>query len=209
MPLLKHLFLIVLIVSPTVVYSESFLDKMKASVKMALCLEKKTETMCTYEAMLEMGTSNGLKKDEIKSGQSQQYVLTMPNANWLHMYPEQKRQEDLVLMESSGHAVIQVDWFAGTGGDYKAAAREELKDLIDALESEPTDVALDIWPFKENGVFYEMCYNTDKETVECMYSAVANIPGGMVQIFAHAEAEDKYIEDIVNIIASIDIPATK
>jgi len=204
----KWLFTLVLIL-PLTAHAGSFLDKISSVFNIATCLEEKTKTMCMYEQLFSISESSALAKEQNVMGTSASYVLTSPNADWYRMFPGENRKEDLVLMDKSGHAMMQVDWIVGGDGDYKKAAREELKEITDALQAEPTEIELDVWPYKENGVFYEICYNTNKETVECMYSAVANIPGGMVSIFAHTASDEKLVEDIVYIIASIDIPEKK
>lgn len=206
---MKKYLLIISLAFPALAYSASFLDKVKSVFSIGECLQTKTETMCTYEQLFALNESSVLEKEQTLMGASAMYVLFAPSSNWYKMFPGEKRKEDLVMMDKSGHAMVQVDWLANGESDYKAVAKEELKEISEALQAEPTEIALDVWPYNESGVFYEICYNTNKKTVECMYSAVANIPGGMVNIFAHTASDEKLVEDIVYIIASIDVPARK
>lgn len=110
-------------------------------------------------------------------------------------------------MDQSGHAYVQVDWITNSADSYETVAKQALQELAEKLQTEPDPIPLEVWPYETDGIFYELCYNTNKETVECMYSAAANIPGGMVKIFSLTAAEDQLIEDIVYLVMSLDLPA--
>lgn len=207
--MLNRILLISLLAFPFSGHAESFIDKAKGIFDMAMCMQKSTQTMCIYEKLVASSPNAAIKKDGIIMGQSGMYTLSVPNSNWKKLWPRQKRTEDLVVMDQSGHAFVQVDWVADSTASYEAAAKEPLQDLADKLNTEPTPVALEVWPFETDGIFYEICYNTNKETVECLYSAAANIPGGMVKIFSLTAAEDQLVEDIVYLVMSLDIPATE
>lgn len=203
---MNRILLIVLLALPITGQAESIVDKAKAIFNMTMCILERTQTMCLYEQLIASSSKKSLQAEELIMGQSGAYTLSAPNSNWKKLWPRQKRTEDLVVMDQSGHAFVQVDWLANSTDSYETVAKQELQALADKLQIEPDPIPLEVWPYETDGIFYELCYTTSKETVECMYSAAANIPGGMVKIFSLTAAEDQLVEDVVSLVMSLDIP---
>lgn len=205
--MLIRILIFILLAMPVTAQAESVIDKAKSIFNMAMCMQESTQTMCIYEKLVASSPNQSLLSEELITGQSGAYTLNAPNSNWKKLWPKQKRAEDLVVMDQSGHAFVQVDWVANSTDSYEAVAKKGLQELADKLQTEPGPIPLEVWPYETDGIFYELCYTTNKETVECLYSAAANIPGGMVKIFSLTAAEDQLIEDIVYLVMSLDIPA--
>ena len=76
----------------------------------ALCLKSHTRNTCMAKALLCDASSTDLEEGASLTGQSKSYSLTVPNSQWVKMWPDQRRKEDLVLIHQSGRALIQGDW---------------------------------------------------------------------------------------------------
>lgn len=116
---------------------------------------------------------------------------------------DKKRKEDLVVMHQSKRAFVQVDWSSGKG-DYKKIAQENIENL--SKKQEDFAVALDFWPYNDKGMVYEVCYKTKKKTEECILSAAAEIPGGIISFYIFSITDEKLIEDVVYILTSVELP---
>ncbi len=197
---------VALMIVPGVSVADSVIDTAKSVFNISKCLMGNTQTMCLFEEMLASNPSEVVEKDTSILGQSKMYIVEAPNSDWRRLWPGQERKEDLVVMHKSGHAFLQVDWLVDSEGGYESIAKAPLNDMAKKLNVEPTNIPIDVSPFKEDGVFYEICYRTNMKTEECMYSAAANMPGGIVKFFSITANEESFVEDIVHLIVSVDIP---
>ncbi len=169
------------------------------------CLKEKTQVVCLNERLLASGAGKSLPNDSLVVGLSSAYTLSVPSDQWVHMWPGLERPEDLLLVHSSGQAFVQVDWLGGQMVPYDLAALEQVEKMALKLDAEPVPIPVDVWPYQEQGAIYELCYFTDKDTRECMYSAVALMPGGTVRFLAMTALEEALMVEVLKLILSIDI----
>lgn len=189
---------------PSVCFAESLIQKAEKTIDMMACLAKRTSTMCIIEGSLRESHSEQVESLTAIYGQSKKYYLVTKSSNWLKMWPNQQRKEDLVLYHKDALGFIEGNVKESENKNIKRSAKKELEEIINKLGAEPQIIEIEFEPWKENGIIYQICYNTNKKTVECMTSAAANIATGHVTLFSIASDENSMIESVIQIIASLE-----
>ena len=202
----KAIFGVILMFLTCLCHADSIIDKAKLRYNMGKCLISNTETMCAFEEMLKSEPTETIKQDSEVISKTNRYFVSVPNNNWKILWPGEKRAIDLELIHNSGHALVMVNWKEGEIDTYRKHARAPLQSILENSGSEPEEIPFDIWPYNDGGVFYATCYATNKKTEECIFSAAANMPNGVVSFTAITEHNDTLAEDIMQIFASVDIP---
>ncbi len=200
-------FIFLAIVLPINVSADTLFGKAIEFLDSTICLYKKTETMCFVEDIADNASETVLISSKIY-GKSEKYYLVSEHENWLKVTLDKKSKDDLLLVDSNNLGFISVVFKEEVVNSFENMAKEPLMEMAGTLESEPEKVEADFWPWKSNGSMYLLCYETNKETVECMLSAVANIPEGHVVFFSLFSDSDNdvLIDSTMQFILSIDIP---
>lgn len=187
--------------------AESALEKAKGIYDMAKCLRKNTQTMCIIRGIADSEKVR-LQESQWVGGRAKTYVVQTPDGNWYRsMIRPKSGADEMTVFNESVNAFISFTWTEGQDTAYDDIAKKPLMDLADKLDVELEPIAIPVWPFEDDGVFYELCYRTNKKTEECMYSAAAYMPGGTIGIYSLLASEDALIEDVLTIILSIDVPS--
>ncbi|TQV74688.1 hypothetical protein FLL45_06930 [Aliikangiella marina] len=202
--IIRAILLVILLASGSAGAEGGFLDKAKMMYDATVCATEHTKTICVMKLLLSNGEQTPLSQGSKAEGQSKKYFLVSPNDNWVKLKIG-KARNDLVIGEKTGFGMVYVDWLDEPFVDFHENAKQPLMELAKQLKSEPEYVELDVWPYKENGAVYLVCYVTNIKTEECMWSATANVNGGAVRIFSTSSGTEAMIGDVVGLIASIDV----
>lgn len=199
-------FLIMITLIPSICFSDGLIEETKALAGIAKCLYKKTATMCLVE---DIYNKNDLEKVIPSSelyGKSKNYYLKSESRNWLKVNLGNESKEDILLVESNKLGFIETKFELEQPDDIDELAKKPLMEMANNLKSNPEKIEADFWPWVYNGAIYQVCYYTNKETVECMISAAANLDEGHVTLYSLVGDAESVNESALQIIASIDVP---
>ncbi len=191
---------------PSICLGVGVVDDAKGIVNVAKCLYKKTSTMCLVEDIFNKNDSVIITPATELYGKSAQYYLMSDSPNWRKVSLGPQKREDLLLVESNQLGFIETHFLPGTPVDVDKLAKKPLMTMSNNLQSEPDKIEADFWPWIDNGAIYQICYHTEKKTVECMISAAANLPNGHVTLYSLVGDASTANDSALQIIASIDVP---
>lgn len=176
----------------------------ETSENISKCARKDSQTICISKQIYLESPKSMLTKNMKLLGKSRKYSVQIPSSQWYRLWPhDENRQEDLIVMGYSGRAFVHFAWEKGQT-DYIKIAQRPLKDTVRNFKAYL--IELDVRPFDKEGVLYEICYEIRKKIQECIYSAAAALPGGVVSFYSLTQAKEEFIEDVIFLITSIDQP---
>lgn len=185
---------------------DSIIDDAVQLYDAAKCALIYTNTMCMVKAVAATDEKAPVAVRRAIYGQSEQFYVVTSSPNWLRH--TRHRKADLVFVDETSSAFIEFNWLEDDERDFDALAREGVAWLTDTLEGEPTKYDIAWEPFQSSGSIYEACYATTMDTTECSYSAAVSLPGGIARAFSISAADTDLPQQVLNIIASLDVPKT-
>jgi len=194
-----------LVASPVTAIAASKLDEAVATARIAKCMLSNTQTMCLIEALNKLQEWEKVPAEQPTLSNSGNYFLATSKNNWKRQ-TSNTENTDLLLINNAENAMIEATWHVGSEIDVEKIARDSIAELATKLDVTLENIEFDVWPFNDGGYFYEVCYETIHETEECMFSTAAPVMDGAVSMFALLNADDALVEEVLELILSIDVP---
>ena len=189
-------------ISPAV--AESIAEDAASFFDAAECALTDTETLCIVKAVAATDEKEPVATRQAIFGQSGSYYVVTSTPNWLRH--TRRGKADLVLVDDSASAFIEFIWVEEEDADFDAIAREGLAWLTETVGGEPNKYEISWEPYQSHGSIYEACYTTKKDTTECSYSAALSLRGGIARAFSISVANPDLTQQVLNIIASLNVP---
>jgi hypothetical protein len=202
---MKSIFILSVLVASNS-FAGSLLDDVKGVFGVSQCLSKKTQTMCLVEDILNKNSSVPVLASTEIFGKSNKYYLTSGSSNWLKIDLSEKKMEDILLVDSQMMGFVEAKFKIGKSDAIDQLSKAPLMAIANSLKSEPEKVEADFWPWVDSGSIYQICYQTNKKTVECMISAAANLPDGHVTLYSVSTSINSVTDSALEVIVSIDLP---
>ncbi|MFT5594451.1 MAG: hypothetical protein ACI8SR_002841 [Oceanicoccus sp.] len=167
------------------------------------CLEVQKTHVCEILKLNSQGRRESLYTGTSVLGKSEKYRIMAPNDNWQKVVPSVDYKGDLIVSRKDGEAIFSVTYLADKSFDAKAYRDDSLGDVAKAINEEPTLVNLRFDPSLRDVELYEICFNYFEVDV-CKIAGEALLDGTVIQVDAFYVYRDTEIQEIINILTSIE-----
>ena len=189
---------------PMLVSAESTFTNFGSKLELSTCAKTNTLAMCAITYMNETQKPKTILINTAIQGDSAKYYFITESKGWKKVKAPIKWKSDLLLINESRMAMIDIKWHDNANEDFEKLAKQSIKKVLGKVKIEPTKIQVPFYPFEKNGVVYRICYGTRHKTEQCTITAAANLSSGTVEIEATTISNVNVRNEVIQIIVSLD-----
>ncbi|GAA6136142.1 hypothetical protein NBRC116188_29320 [Oceaniserpentilla sp. 4NH20-0058] len=189
-------------------FNELIQEKTKTIIQSArfdsdACLKVHPYHICEVLTLSSLGKKSPLYIGGAVIPKSETYRLMSPNNDWQQVSPNKEYTDDLVLVRKDGKAFITMQLDVNTKVDTQQYAQQHLGEILSQINKEASQFELSKFTKAQQGSLNEICYAYDGVEV-CKLAGGREINGNALYVLAFFERQKSIIDEVVNIITSIE-----